>query len=198
MKIFIIILNVFLFCCGCFSQSIKYQISDREKAVNKQMAYSGQMLSKKYSMRLCATTVAMPGGNIQYLELKFDIRGPLSKMAIRKLLIDIVNDFLLNINNDVALCSYLKDGRLEISEIGITLFLHDLTNRPIAQPEIGVAFIEKGILTFITLEPESIPSFRDQIEESYEDALLILDRESKVSPLSPSTHCTPKHQPLQA
>lgn len=145
------------------------------------MAYSGQMLSKKYSMRLCATTVAMPGGNIQYLELKFDIRGPLSKMAIRKLLIDIVNDFLLNINNDVALCSYLKDGRLEISEIGITLFLHGLTNRPIAQPEIGVAFIEKGILTFITLEPEAIPSFRDHANETYEEALQILQSQRECT-----------------
>ncbi len=73
------------FCCSCFTS--EYQISDREKAVNKQMTYSGKMLNEKYNMRPCSTTVAMPGGDIQYLELEFEVQGPLSKEIIRKLLI---------------------------------------------------------------------------------------------------------------
>lgn len=163
-----------LFCVSCFSNNDKIIVHDNEKAVNKQLAYSEKILSEKYNIRPRAITVAMPEGDIQYLELKFDMQGPLSKSNIRELLVNIVNDFLLNINNDKELCGYIKKGHLEISEVGITLFLRDSTGRSIGQPNIGVAFIERGILTFVNLEPEAIPSFRDNVNETYEEALEIL------------------------
>lgn len=181
MKNILVILFVFFFNSSVINKNMKYQISDQEKAVNKQMASSAQILGKKYNMRPCATSVAMPGGNIQYLELEFDVIGPLPRDTIRKLLINSVHDFLSNINNDTELCSYLKNGHLNISEVGIGFFFFDSTRRPIGIPEIGVASIEEGNLTFITLEPGAVPSFRDTYYETYKEALQILQSQNECS-----------------
>lgn len=162
-----------------FHAGIEYQISDREKAVNKQMEYSAQILSQKYHFRPCATSVAMPEGDIQYLELKFEIIGPLSQKEIRKILISSAHDFLENINNDKQLCSYLHAGRLDIQEIGIGLFFIDATGYPIEDKlEIDMASIRKGVLRYCRSDPNEISISGIKIsEESYQEALSVLHNE---------------------
>lgn len=166
----------FSFCfllISCTGQ--KYYISDREKAVNRQMGLSAKILSKKHNMRPCATTVAMPGGNIKYLELEFDIDGPLRQNIIRKTLINSVHDFLDNINNDKELCRYLKNGYMDISEVGITLFIRDANGYLIYEPEIGIASINKGTLEYIQDDPTEISiKGLKATKESYEEAIEIL------------------------
>ncbi len=172
MKKILLALSIFLFCFGC---SNRYQISDREKAVNTQMGYSSKMLSKKYNMRPCATTVAMPGGNIKYLALKFDMIGPIHQDCIRKILINSVHDFLNNINNDQELCFYLTNRHLDILEVGITLFFIDANRYHINQPEIGIASISKGELIYFRCDPKDISiNGMEGTTESYEEALQIL------------------------
>jgi hypothetical protein len=169
MKKLLIILCAFLLC---FSFSNKYEIPDYEKAVNKQMDNSAKMLSRKYNIRPCATTVAMPGGGIQYLELKFDSLGPIPQDAIRRILINSVQDFLDNVNCDQALCAFLTNGHFGISEVGITLFFSDANRYPIKQPEIGIASIRKGELEYTRCDPNDISiNGRTSITETYEEAL---------------------------
>lgn len=98
-------LSNFLFV---FGKSMKYEIPPDEKAVNTVMARNSEALAEKYHMRPFAITVAMPEGDIQYLELKFQIYGPLSKQELRKILISAAHDFLKDINSDSALCFHLK------------------------------------------------------------------------------------------
>lgn len=172
----LIILSAFLLCFSC---SNKYQIPACETAVNKQMGHSAKMLSKKYNIRPCATTVAMPECNIQYLELKFDMLGPLPQDAIRKILINSVHDFLSNINNDQELCSFLTNGHLDVSEVGITLFFSDANRYPINQPEIGIASIRKGELEYTRCDPNDISiKGMTSITETYEEAMRILQSQS--------------------
>ena len=176
MNIFIYVFFAFwAFCVSCFSCSTGgYQISDREKAVNKQMVYSGKVLSEKYHMQLCSTAVAMPGGDIRYLELEFEVQGPLSKENIRGLLIQMARDFSKNINKDSQLCSYLKRGRMDISEIGIGLFLVGPSRRALQDPEISIASIRKGELKYFQCDPNDISIHgMHGTHESYEEALKI-------------------------
>lgn len=170
----LIFLTIFNSLFGVFGKKIEYQISDREVVVNRQLAYSAEMLAKKYNIYPCATSVAMPEGDIQYLELEFNARGPLSQSVIRELLINSIHDFLENINNDKELCSYLKNRYLDISEVGIGLFFLDANRKAIGRPNIGVASIDRGELEYITLEPDAIPSFRDKYYETYEEALCMV------------------------
>jgi hypothetical protein len=175
------------FCHSCKNQDP--YISDCEQAVNKQMGSSAKMLSKKYHMRPCAVTVAMPGGNIKYLELKFDMLGPLPQDAIRKILLNSVHDFLNNINSDSELCSYLKNGNMNICEVGITLFFHDTKGYHIHEPEIGIASISKGEVEYIREDPNEISiKGMKTTEESYEEALQILN--SQVESSAVHKRCT--------
>ena len=73
-------ISLFLNGCG----SIDYEIPPNEKAVNSAVERNSKALAKKYCMRPFAITVAMPGGDIRYLKLKFQIHGPLSKKELRK------------------------------------------------------------------------------------------------------------------
>jgi len=159
-----------------FHQNIECQITDREKAVNKQIEYSARTISDKYQIRPCATCVAMPNGDIQYLELKFDVIGPLSQEEIRKMLICSVHDFLNNINTDMELCSYLKKGYLDISEVGIGVFFNDSTGYPIENKiDIDMASIRKGVLRYCRSDPNEISINGVEItEESYQEALFLL------------------------
>ncbi len=182
----LLLILILFFMCSCENSHTKYQISDREKAVNKQLVYSAKMLSTKYNIRPCATSVAMPNGNIQYLELEFDVTGPLSKNTIRKILLTSVHDFLDNINNDNTLCTYLKNGHLDITEVGIGLFFFDSKHYPINKPNISMASIKKGIIRYYRRDPDAVSIFDiEETEESYDEALRILKNECKPIDISP-------------
>ncbi len=169
-------------------RSPQYEISPREKAVNKVMGRNSKMLAEKYCMRPVGVTVAMPGGDIQYLELEFQLRGPLSKQEIRKILIHSAHDFLADINSDPELCSYLKNHSFTIKDIGIGLFLIDSSERDLRDPDIGIAAISKGeiqydtlITTYDTVIKTEIPVFKSNYRESYEEALKILEDQENTN-----------------
>lgn len=176
-SLILILVSSSCFFVGCDS----YVPSPDEKAVNRVMARNARMLAKKYHMCPCADTVAMPGGDIRYLALEFKICGPLCKGELRKILIDAVHDFLIDINSDSELCSYLKNHSLTIKDIGIILFLIDSSGRDLDDPNIGIAGISKGELEYDTListyDDEfkmDIPSFKSKHKESYQEALHII------------------------
>lgn len=160
-----------------------YHPSDREKSVNTQMMSSEKMISKKYNIRPCGRTVAMPEGNIQYLEIEFNVVGPLTQEAIRKILINSVHDFLNNINSDAQLCSFLEKGHLDISEIGIGLFFNDSGGYPIENKiDIDMASIRKGIVRYCRSDPNEISINGIEItEESYDRAIEILHSQGECA-----------------
>jgi hypothetical protein len=175
--LFCLILVAFIFGFSMNSYgSPRYTISPREKAVNKAMGRNSKMLANKYSMCPSSITVAMPGGDIQYLELAFQIQGPLSSSEIRQILIHSVHDFLADINSDVELCSYFKNPSFTIKDVGITLFLIDSSGRDLKDPEIGVAEISRGELEYYRCDPNDI-SINGMVgtKESYEEALKLLE-----------------------
>lgn len=149
----------------------KYTIDPDEKAVNKVVARNSKAIAKKYHMRPFAIGVAMPGGDIQYLELKFQIYGPLSKNEIRKILIDAAHDFLADINSDEELCSYLKNNSFSIENVGITLFVIDASGIGVNDPDIGIAGIAKGELRYLTLILTDTSPIQSRCYETYEEAL---------------------------
>lgn len=161
----------------------KYEISSREKAVNTAIGRNIKLIQDKYNLRPFGTTVAMPEGDIQYLELEFQIYGPLAKPSIRQLLISIAHDFLSDLNNDVELCFFLKNGKLNINEIGIGLFVIDKCGRGLDHPNIAIASISKGKLEYLTLanNEENFRDFVTEEEESFEEALQILQQKTKCT-----------------
>ncbi len=183
--IFSLLISLFIgliIFCSFLKKPVEYEISPAEKSVNAAMARNSKTLAKKYHMRPFAISVAMPVGNIKYLELKFQAYGPLLKEEIRKLLVDSAKDFLSDINADSELCFYLKNHSLTMNDIGITLFLIDSSGRDLDDPYIGIAKISKGELTYDTLiivyDTEikmDLPKYKSKNKETYEEALNILN-----------------------
>ena len=166
--VFIFVMLIFSFFGSFFSGCTKIPLNER--AVNKVMARNSKALAQKYHMRPVGIGVAMPGGDIQYLDLEFQIYGPLSKEGLRKILIDAAHDFLTDINSDSELCFYLKNHSLTIKDIGIVLFLIDSSGRGLNDPNIGIAEILKGELKYLTLvEKDRISSIFTESRESYEE-----------------------------
>lgn len=180
---FIGIATTFLIVSWLYNNQTKYEISPREKAVNAAVGYNIKFIKDKYKLIPFGTTIAMPEGDIQYLELKFQIYGPLSKDIIRKMLIEVANDFLTNLNQDIQLCAFLDKDKLDIKEIGIEFFLIDKCGRGLDHPNIAIASISKGKLEFLTLanNEENFRDFVSEEQESFEEALQILQSQRECT-----------------
>lgn len=184
-KITLFFVSIAIVCLivSCFNSQPQYRISAREKAVNTAIGRNIKFIKNKYQLIPFGTTISMPGGNIQYLELKFQVHGPLPKNTIRKMLIEVVNDFLNDLNNDAQLCAFLRKGKLDIEEVGIEFFLIDKCGRGLDHPDIAIASVTKGQLDFLTLANNE-EQFRDFVlkeKESFEEAVQILQSQKECT-----------------
>ena len=142
-----------------------------EQAVNRILNEVACILKKKYKMDPIATEVSMPGGIVKRLGLDFQVRGPLSKEEIRKLLIEAAEQLLSTINMDMEVRPYLEIYPFTIKNVTISLFILDSTRRRVDHPYIGIASIRRGKLDYWTLvNKNNIPKRITESEESYDEA----------------------------
>ncbi|PJD93785.1 MAG: hypothetical protein CK425_12410 [Parachlamydia sp.] len=151
-------------------------INGNEEAVNDLLYRIAHSFEKKYKVNTIATNVAMPRGIVKLLGLDFQVRGPLSKEEIRKILIALSQDFLVSVNSDEAIKPYLENYPFEIKNIEITLFFMDSRNIRLNDPYLGIAGISRGKLDYQILITTDIPSIKSEFDESYEEALQALNR----------------------
>jgi len=134
-------------------------------------------LKKKYKINTIATNISMPGGIVKLLGLDFQVQGPLSKEEIRKILIALVQDFLVSVNSNEKIKPYLENYPFEIKNIEITLFFIDSQRMELLDPNIGIAKVSSGSLSYkILAKTNGILSIKSLSKESYEEALQILNR----------------------
>jgi hypothetical protein len=155
-------------------------MSEAEKAVNHLISEIELKLTKKYHMRTTGIVVGMPGGIVKELGIKFQIEGPLSKQALRELLIFSTQDFVDYLNANQKIQPFLEKQPFGIKNVEITLFLIDSSGMNIDHPHIGIAGICRGVLYYLTLKDSDMPPAKTRTEESYEEAIRIL-REQTVS-----------------
>jgi len=176
-KLFMYLLSFFLMSCEMQNFQNDENISGSEHAVNTLLDRIAHSFEKKYKINPMATNVAMPGGIVKLLGLDFQMRGPLSKEEIRKILITLGEDFLVFVNSDENIKPYLKNYPFRIENIEITLFFLDLKRMELLDPYIGIAEISGGPLNYkILTRTDSILSIKSASEESYEEALQALNR----------------------
>lgn len=143
-----------------------------EKVVNDLLYQIECNFKKKYRIKTIATNVSMPGGVVQLLGLDFQIYGPLSKEEIRKILINMAQDFILYINSCEKIKPYLKKFPFGIENIDITLLFIDSNGFDLDYPYISIAEISHGKIVYKSLiKINNIPSIKSKFEESYEEAL---------------------------
>lgn len=174
--IFVLILSLFLFAWeAVYSQQQK--LPEKELAINALLNRISNSFKEKYKINVTSTNVSMPDGVIKLLGLDFQMIGPRSKEEIRKILIELAQEFSIYVNSDDKIKPFLEDYPFEIKMVEITLFFIDLNHRGLTDPYISIAGISRGKLDYWTLvKSNGVLAIKSEFEETYQEALEILKK----------------------
>jgi len=176
LKTITVILLLLLISTGFImsNQQPKYQLSKGEQLVNSVLAETAKIIKNKYNLKPCGEGAAMPGGPIQKLALCFDTNYPNTKEQLRELLIKAARELLNQVNENEEIQKFLKEPPFSIKNIQIIIYNHDKEGREVYDPGIATAQISRGILTYRTVDSTDTFKFKQQFEESYQEALKAL------------------------
>jgi hypothetical protein len=154
----------------------EYYPSKGEQLINSTLAKAAKFIQEKYNIRPSGVGVAMPGGPIQEVALCFDTKYPYTKGQLRELLIKISQELLDQINRNKKLQEFIKAPPFTIKNVQIIIYNHDKDGTEIYDPNISGAQIAQGVLTFRTVDKSDTFRFKNQFEESYDEALKALSK----------------------
>ncbi len=151
-----------------------YYPSKGEQLINNTLAKAAKLIQEKYNIRPSGVGVAMPGGPIQEVTLCFDTKHVNNKEQLRSLLIRVSKELLDHINRNKELQEFIKEPPFTIKNVQIIIYNHDKDGKKIYDPNISGAQIAQGILIFRTVDKSDTFRFKNEYEESYEEALKAL------------------------
>ena len=155
-----------------------YYPSRGEQLVNSILAQGAKTIKEKYNIRPCGTGAAMPGGPIQKLTLCFNTKYPYSKEQLRESLIKSAHELLDQVNKNNEIQEFLYEKPFTIKNIQIIIFNHDKNGRGVYDPDICGSQIAQGILTFRTQDENDIFKYKNEYEETYDEALKMIKSKS--------------------
>lgn len=177
--LFLIIILIILTSCSMNDEQQGYFPSKGEQLVNSLSAKAAKNIKQKYHLRPSGVGVAMPGGPIQEVTLCFDTKNSYTKEELRELLIKSSNELLREISENLEIQDFLKTKPFNIENIEIVIFNHDVNGYGLKDPQISVASISQGKLNYLTKDPKDTFKYKNEYEESYEEALKALSVSSE-------------------
>ncbi len=93
---------------------------------------------------------------------------------MRELLIKSSAELLRLVNENKEIQKFLKGGPFTIKNIEIIIYNHDENGFHLKDPQISVSNISQGQLSYSTIDPEDSFKYKNEYEESYEEALKAL------------------------
>lgn len=174
---FIFLLLILLNTFWVFMPATQYSISEKENLVNLILHDAAIVIKKKYNLKPSGSGVAMPDGIIEELTLEFDTDAGFSKENLRELLINSAHDFIQQVKQEKTIEKFLKDPPFSIKNIQIIIYNHDKNGFSLCSPEISVAEIAEGFLTYSSIDPENTFRYKNEFKETYEEALAIINKQ---------------------
>lgn len=172
---FFLVFNLLIFMSFIMrDKQQEYYPSKGEQLINSILAKAAKLIQEKYNIRPSGVGVAMPGGPIQEVTLCFDTKYPNTKEQLRELLIKISQELLDQINRNKELQEFIKEPPFKIKNVQIIIYNHDKDGRSLRDPAISNAQILQGVLSYATIDPEDSFKYKNEYEESYEEALKAL------------------------
>lgn len=150
-------------------------LSNEENAVFQIVDVSANAIKKKHHLQPTGHGVSMPGGPLRELHLIFDTNDATSKDELRKMLISSVSEVVQLVNSNPEIFKILFDPPFNYKNVGITIFNHDKNGHQIYDPEIAVARILNGKLSYSTIDRPDYSTYKNTTEETYEEALEIIN-----------------------
>jgi len=171
-----IFLFLFVFVCSIYgknSMNNRYVPAAYVVMANQIIAEVEAKLTKRYKMKAISATSGM-AGCFNVVGLGFQIKGPLTKEQLRKILIDCVEEFLTTINANERLRPFLKTYPFTEKGIIITLFISDSKGKDIYDPEIMVATSYHGHVSYATKAKDQEFGYKQEFDEDYETAFKLV------------------------
>jgi len=154
-------------------------MSDEGKILYDFVAKEGKLLGKKYHMSQCGIGGGVDDG-ISLMSLDFQRYGSLlTEMEARHLIVCCVNDYLKAVNRDDALRPFLKVYPFKPENIDLVIYsYHPIDRTEVLDPNIFIVSAHEGKVSYLTQDPENAFRFKSKKYESYDDALLILQKQN--------------------
>ncbi len=173
----------FLIFIACVIAWIAYGShgSPADTLSHRRIIETGKRLEKKYHMSISAIGGASKEG-IWLMSVGFDRLGdPMTIEEGRRVIVDCVQEYLKDINNDEALRSYLKIHPFTIDNLYITIFQFAKDGSLFFDPILDSITVDKFGFVYSTTDPNNIYKYKNTFEETYEEALAILEKEKENS-----------------
>ncbi len=151
-----------------------FQLSKGEQLANTILNKTAKIIKDKYNLKPSGEGAAMPGGPIKGLTLCFDTKYPYTKEQLREIIIKTAQELLDQVNENKEIQEFIKEPPFSIRNVEIIIYNHDKEGREVYAPGIATAQISRGILTYRTVDSADTFKFKQQFEESYEEALKAL------------------------
>lgn len=147
---------------------------------------------KQLSTRYGVVAIGTGGGNVEdksrFESVSFNLYHKLNKEEARILLVEVVELFLHNINQNKDISPYLYDNPFTYRNLEFVIFLYNENGSDLFHPELGaVSLTPRGTISFVTYESSEICKRATDIEEPYEEAYRIVTQREYPKENLPST-----------
>jgi hypothetical protein len=148
-----------------------YQSSRGEQLVNSISAKAAIAIEDKYNLRPCGAGVSMPEGPIREITLCFNTKHPYTKEQLSTLLIKAAHELLNQVIENEEIQEFIYESPFTIKNVQIIIFNHNENGSRVYDPGISGGEISDGVLTFRTVDKNDTFKFKNEFQETYEEAL---------------------------
>ncbi|NGX43759.1 MAG: hypothetical protein K940chlam7_02061 [Chlamydiae bacterium] len=175
LSIFVAFLPLVLFSCDDGSPT-----NDKFSIGHAILGNVNKTLSSRHNMNMGGFREATHRDDKKYktMGLCFQIQRPVSKEEGRKLLIDCAEELLSQINTHPDFQQFMHEYPFTVKNIEIVMYVSTETGGTVYHPEIAIFSFSRGKVEYLTNSPENRYVFYSEEEETYEEALRIIE-ESK-------------------
>jgi len=169
-----------------------FSLFSREPNHNDPVEIAGEILQqtevfahKRYPLHACGTIMMMPSGNVKEIGLCFQAKTFLTRDHLRILLLECGEKLIQQINSNQPFQKFLNKRPFTMKEARIIIYNIDKSGDEPLDPLITNAEISGGVLTYLTQDPKKKWTYKNEFQESYEEALeIIKQNQMKNMPLN--------------
>lgn len=151
-----------------------------DKLSDQVIAKTGKKLAKKHHMSMGGTGGGGSEQGLTLLLMSFDKNGnPVDISTARRLIVECVQEFLADINNNEQLRPYLKVFPFTPANVEISIIFSDPNGGRVFDPVLEVVAAHGGKVYYRTVDPNDHYKYKSKTDETYEEALAIIKKENE-------------------
>lgn len=148
-----------------------------DKIALKLIKNASLRITKKHHISHIGTKVAMMDC-VEFMGLHFQANRRLSKDEARNIVVNGARDFLADINQNEEIRKYLEIYPFDLQHIEIVIFINTPDNGTSYHPDLAVVAARRNKVTYATNDPQNEYKYKLEEEESFEDAVKILQNQA--------------------